>query len=129
MKEEDYQRKVLVPALDQFQAMGKLNYFHVPNGGYRRKAEAGILRAMGVKRGVPDLIILATVGSDPFTGFIEVKRPWKKGDKRARGRLSPDQESWRDTLKGMGFEWVLVESIDDMLNALNQWGIISKKEK
>lgn len=29
--------------------------FHVPNGGSRHKAEAGKLKAMGVKKGVPDV--------------------------------------------------------------------------
>lgn len=30
---------------------------HVPNGGGRSKAEGGILKAMGVKAGVPDLLL------------------------------------------------------------------------
>lgn len=31
--------------------------FHCPNGGGRSKAEAGILKAMGVKPGVPDFML------------------------------------------------------------------------
>lgn len=33
--------------------------YHVPNGGSRHKAEAGRLRAEGVKAGVPDLCLPA----------------------------------------------------------------------
>ena len=33
-------------------------WFHPPNGGARSKAEAGIFKAMGVKAGVPDIIII-----------------------------------------------------------------------
>jgi hypothetical protein len=33
-------------------------WFAVPNGYYRTKAEAGIAKAMGVRAGVPDLILI-----------------------------------------------------------------------
>lgn len=33
-------------------------WYHVPNGGKRSKAQAGIFKAMGVKAGVPDIHIL-----------------------------------------------------------------------
>ena len=31
---------------------------HIPNGGARTRAEAGILKAMGVRAGMPDLVVL-----------------------------------------------------------------------
>lgn len=46
-------------------------WFHVPNGGGRSKAEAGVLKAMGVKAGVPDIYILHNGKSL----FIELKPP------------------------------------------------------
>jgi hypothetical protein len=33
--------------------------FHVPNGGKRTRVEAAILKAMGVKAGVPDVFVIA----------------------------------------------------------------------
>ena len=46
--------------------------FHIPNGGSRHKIEAGKLKAMGVKPGVPDLALLVPKG--PYNGlFIELK--------------------------------------------------------
>ena len=32
--------------------------FHVPNGGWRSPIEAAILKGMGVRAGVPDLIVI-----------------------------------------------------------------------
>lgn len=46
-------------------------WFHVPNGGGRSKAEAGVLKAMGVKAGVPDIYIL----HEGRSLFIELKPP------------------------------------------------------
>lgn len=33
-------------------------FFHCPNGGARSKAAAGIFKAMGVKAGIPDIIVI-----------------------------------------------------------------------
>jgi len=47
--------------------------FHVPNGEYRDKATGGRLKAMGVRRGVPD--VLMPVERQGFRGLaIELKR-------------------------------------------------------
>ena len=59
--------------------------YHVPNGGSRKKAEAGRFRAEGVKAGVPDLCLPVARGG--FHGlYIEPKR--QKGSK-----TSDDQKS------------------------------------
>jgi hypothetical protein len=46
------------------------------------------------------------------TLFIETKR--SKG-----GRLSEDQEHWRDELIGRGFEWVLASRVEDLRRHLH----------
>jgi hypothetical protein len=61
-------------------------WFHVPNGGKRGKAEAGRFKAMGVKAGVPDIVII--YGGAPY--FIELKAD--------KGRLSKAQ---RETLEAL----------------------------
>ena len=61
-------------------------WFHPPNGGARTKAEAGIFRALGVKAGVPDLVIV-------YRGrliAIELKAP--------RGRLTAAQRAMHKRL-------------------------------
>ena len=47
--------------------------YHIPNGGSRHKAEAGRLKAEGVKAGVPDLCLPVARGG--FHGlYVELKR-------------------------------------------------------
>lgn len=68
---------------------------HIPNGGSRHKAEAGKLKAMGVKNGVPDLMLLIKRGH--WSGiFIELKRV--KG-----GVVSTEQKDWLAFLREQGF--------------------------
>ena len=69
--------------------------YHVPNGGSRHKAEAGRLRAEGVKAGVPDLCLPVARGQ--YHGlYIELKR--QRG-----GRISEEQVRWIDGVAGRSF--------------------------
>ena len=69
--------------------------YHVPNGGSRKKAEAGRFRAEGVKAGVPDLCLPVARGG--FHGlYVEMKR--LKGSK-----TSKDQEAWLERLEQQGY--------------------------
>lgn len=68
---------------------------HSPNGGFRNQREAAKLKAMGVKRGFPDLSLLVRRGQ--YSGlFVELKK--LKG-----GVVSPEQEEWRTQLNKEGF--------------------------
>lgn len=59
--------------------------FHVPNGEKRSKGVAGRLKAMGVRRGVPDILFPC-----PSRGFVGLALEMKaKG-----GSLSPEQKNW-----------------------------------
>jgi hypothetical protein len=64
--------------------------FHIPNGGYRGKAEAGRFKAAGVKAGVWDLFLPVARGG--YHGlFVEMKKlgekiiPGSKQDKFGKG--------------------------------------------
>lgn len=60
--------------------------FHCPNGGGRSKAESGILKAMGVKPGVPDFV-LPFPSAGGYSGLaIELKSE--------TGHLSDEQRVW-----------------------------------
>ena len=74
--------------------------FHIPNGGYRNKRLAGKLRAMGVKRGVPDICLPIRRGAFPAL-WIELKRPAIKNVQRA-GILRNEQGPWLDHLHAQG---------------------------
>lgn len=70
--------------------------YHVPNGGSRHKAEAGRLRAEGVKAGVPDLCLPVARGQ--YHGlYIELKR--QRG-----GRTSDHQSEWLGRSFGAGLQ-------------------------
>ena len=67
---------------------------HVPNGEKRDKATAGKLKAMGVRRGVPDLLL--PVARTPFHGlWVELKT--------TKGKLSADQVEWLTYLNEAGY--------------------------
>lgn len=77
--------------------------YHIPNGGYRSPAEAGILKSMGVRAGVPDLHL--PVGCQGFCSlYIEMKKPG--------GKLSDDQEDWLAFLRAEGHCVQICESVD-----------------
>ena len=61
---EDEFQKSVAKHLDLIGA----DWFHCPNGGSRNKIEAGKLKAMGVKKGVSDCIILDQLQG--YLGFI-----------------------------------------------------------
>lgn len=74
---------------------------HSPNGGGRSKAEAGKFKAMGVRKGVPDII-----GPFPQPGgrgfACELKAP---GDGKTRaGKLTPEQAAYLAHAESQG--WV-----------------------
>ena len=83
-------------------------WFHPPNGGARSKAEAGIFKAMGVKAGVPDLIIV-------YRGrvvAIELKSE--------HGRLSPAQKAMHERLTRAGalvYTATRIEHVEGFLRA------------
>lgn len=58
---------------------------HVPNGGKRSKGEAGKMKAMGVKKGVPDLLLPLPSGIYPGLA-IELKAPG--------GKTTIEQDEW-----------------------------------
>ena len=69
--------------------------YHIPNGGKRTKAEAGIFKAMGVKSGVPDVHLPVARGG--YHGlYVEMKRT--KG-----GQVSQDQKDWIEDLTREGY--------------------------
>lgn len=84
-------------------------WFAVPNQrGTRKRYEAEILKAMGVRAGVADLIFLNV-------GVIELKA--------TKGKLSPAQEAFRDECFACGVNWALCRSLDDVVYTLRAWGV------
>lgn len=86
-------------------------WFHVPNGGKRGKAEAGRFKAMGVKPGVGDVIVLF----GPIYIMVEMKT--------ATGSLSPEQREWRAFCRSVGAPWKLCRSVLEVEDFLRSCGL------
>ena len=84
----------------------------MPNGRWRSKAEAGKLKAEGVRAGVPDLCIIRN--GLPY--FIEIK---KKG-----GKLSQAQEDAIYALREAGAMVYVCFGVGECLEVLEMIGAI-----
>ena len=85
---------------------------HIPNGGYRSKAEAGIFKAMGVKRGVPDVFLPAPRGI--YHGlYIEFKS--------SNGVPSSDQRELLNSLQEAGYFVCVCNSLDKAISIVQRY--------
>lgn len=76
---------------------------HVPNGGARSKGEAGKLKAMGTKPGIPDFVLPRARGS--WRGLaIELKSD--------TGRLKEEQKFWLRGLEAEGYLTSVCRSLE-----------------
>jgi hypothetical protein len=88
------------------------NLIHVPNGGYRTPIEGRIFKAMGVRAGVPDLLLLLPNKQFPFMG-IELKT--------AKGRQSDTQKEYQQIFERAGAKYVIVRSVSEFINEVNNY--------
>ena len=83
-------------------------FFAIPNGGLRSKRTAINLKAEGVRKGVPDMMIPA------LFLFVEMKR--QKG-----GTVSPEQKSWLEYLKSCGYRCEVCRGADDAIEVISRY--------
>lgn len=95
-----------------YENQGRLTFFHPANGGSRHPAEAAALQRLGVRAGVPDLVVLIIGVHKICTAFIEMKAP--KTDTSKAGRASQVQDGWGDWLKSHGFEYRVCTTVDEV---------------
>jgi hypothetical protein len=91
--------------------------WHVPNGGFRTKAEAARLKWTGVLAGVLDLTLALPDGR---SAYWETKVP-------KTGRLSDDQKIVIAALERLGHSWSVVRSIDDARGELERLGVETRE--
>jgi hypothetical protein len=89
--------------------------FHPANGGWRSRIEAAILKGLGVRAGVPDVIAV----KDGRTYALEIKRPG--------GRLTAAQNAAHAALRAAGATVVTSYSLDDAVAQLERWGLLRGK--
>lgn len=87
--------------------------YHVPNGGSRKKAEAGRFRAEGMKAGVPDLCLPVARGG--YHGlYIELKR--LKGSK-----TNGKQTEWLEELTKQGYYTALCKGWEAAAKVIEEY--------
>lgn len=95
----------------QLRRRAGVSFFHVGNGGSRNPAEAAKLSGMGVRAGVPDLILIA----DGQTFALELKTDI--------GRLAPVQRAMLDELAAAGAKVAVAHGLDEALKQIEAWGL------
>ena len=88
--------------------------FHVPNGGWRSRVEGAILKGMGVRAGVPDVIA------------IREGRVYALELKAEGGALTGKQVEVAGLLVEAGATVAVAAGLDDALYVLEEWGLLRK---
>jgi hypothetical protein len=91
--------------------------FHVPNGGYRKPIEAAIMKGLGVKAGVPDVVAIH-------------KGRWYALELKAEGgRATPKQLEAIAAMEAAGAHCCIAEGLNRALAVLEQWGILRGRKQ
>lgn len=77
---------------------------HVPNGGKRPRGAAGRLKAMGVKKGVLDVILPL-----PYNGWSG----WAIELKVGKNRTTEEQDNWLAALEAAGYYTAVCYSLEE----------------
>lgn len=85
----------------------------VPNGGQRHPAVAAKLKAEGVRKGFPDMMLLKPANGY-FGLLIELKRA--KG-----GSVSPEQKDWLQWLGEQGFMTAVCKGADEARKTIREY--------
>jgi hypothetical protein len=109
-REEDLHRAIVGMLVVEMRA--GVIFMHPANGGYRSKAEAGRLKAMGVVAGAPDLLVIV----DGRVHGLEIKTE--------KGRVSPAQKVMAERFAQAGAPFEVVRSVADARAVLRRWGAI-----
>jgi hypothetical protein len=91
--------------------------FHVPNGGYRRKVEAAIMKGLGVVAGVPDIIAIHR--GQVFA--LELKS--------GGGRATATQLETIAAMEKAGAYACIAEGLDRALAVLEGWGLLKGRAR
>jgi hypothetical protein len=93
----------------------------VPNAGVRGVVTAAIMKAEGMRPGVPDLVL-----AKPMSKWIgEHQAIWVHGLflelKTPEGRISPEQETYHEVLRGQGYAVNVIRSFDEGVEVITKY--------
>lgn len=109
---EDTLQKSCVAWFDlQYQHLS-WSLFHVPNGGKRNSVEAAKFKAMGVRPGVPDLMLVI-----PRGGYHYLALELKVG----KNKQTENQKWYQSKMTENGGKYVVIRSLDDFIDTVNAY--------
>ena len=83
---------------------------HSPNGGRRNAREGARFKAMGTRKGFPDLVLFFP--AKRFHGlFIEMKT--------AKGKQQPSQKVWQERAERAGYKYAICRSVEEFVAEIN----------
>lgn len=109
--EEESLQKATVQFL-KLKARPEVVWFHVPNGEQRSIRTAVRLKAMGVQKGVADLIVITHTG----THFLELKAP--------KAYQKPEQRDFEQRVGIIGCKYAVAKDLETAMKVLTDWGAI-----
>ncbi len=89
--------------------------FHPANGGWRSPAEASILKGLGVRAGVPDIVV------------IKAGQAFALELKASGGRLTSIQSDTHAALRAAGATVAVAYGLDEALAQLDAWAVLCGK--
>jgi uncharacterized SAM-binding protein YcdF (DUF218 family) len=104
-----------IAALLKLNASPGVVWTHIANERRCSPREGAFLKALGVRAGVPDFLILVG-GQSPITYFLEVKTP--------KGRLSTEQKRFQADVEKIGIVYAIARSIDEAHRYFKVWGAV-----
>lgn len=110
--EQDIHRSVVAHLKSR--AMPGVFFFHSPNGGKRNAIEAKIFKGLGVRAGIPDVLIFYRA---QIFG-LELKA--------GNGRVSPAQLATMNDMEVAGARVAVARSLDEALITLEYWGVLRR---
>jgi hypothetical protein len=108
--EQQVQRTVLEHL--EVRAVPNCYWFHPANGGWRSPVEARVFKGLGVRPGVPDLVL------------IHAGRTYGLELKATRGRLTPVQRTAHCLMRAAGAEVEVATGIDAAVRQLEKWQLL-----
>jgi hypothetical protein len=115
----EYRMQIALVQLLRLQARPEIEYWHTPNGELRDKRHAAKLKAMGTRPGVADLVFLFHDTAEVPVLFLELKA--------RKGRLSDDQEHFRNRVRALGYAYEWTDSFDDAVRILRKYHVLRVK--
>ena len=95
-------------------AFANVQFLHIPNGLQRAPRVAAMLKGMGAKNGAADFLVI-----------VRGKAHWLELKNGKKGKLSSDQEAFRDEAHRAGAEYLVASTPMEARTALYLWGAIN----